>query len=113
MEAPGSCKGSGRGPQSSKQGLLCRQEEAAVPQDKGNCQCRAGVSLQLSLYNVSWTVQYVILIESVQVPPLTSDCSHSQGSNVPGHMHGSSTAPVNTQLGTYISKYGKQSICCH
>ena len=69
MEAPGSSQGSGRGPQSTKQGLLCCQEEAAGPQDKGNCQCRTGVSLQSRLYHVSWTVRHVPLMDSVKALP--------------------------------------------
>ena len=59
VEAPGSCQGPRGGPQSAKQGLLCCQEEAAVPQDEGNCQCRTGVSLQSCLYHVSQRVQHV------------------------------------------------------
>ena len=69
VEAPGSSQGSGRSPQSTKQGLLCCQEEAAGPQDKGNCQCRTGVSLWSCLYYVSWTVQHVPMMNSVKALP--------------------------------------------
>lgn len=70
VEAPGSSQGSRGGPQSAKQGLLCCQEEAAVPQDKGNCQCRTSVSLQSWLYHVSWNGQHVILMNLVKALPL-------------------------------------------
>lgn len=77
MEAPGSSKGSGRGPQSTKQGLLCSQEETAVPQDKGNCQCRADVSLHASSVQCLLDRSAYELTAFVKVMRASHyDCSH-------------------------------------